>query len=61
MFKKVNPILILIAVLLLSGTLVASAYASYNGIGLIPSGSPSARAGSIWYPFTVGGGPGGGK
>jgi hypothetical protein len=54
-------IAIVLVVVLLSGTFGAAAYASVNGFGLVASGAPFARSGSIGGPVIMGGGPGSGK
>jgi hypothetical protein len=56
-----NTIVIILVVVVLGGLFAATTYASYSGIGLIASGPPSARIGSIFGPSVVGGGPGSGK
>jgi hypothetical protein len=50
---------IVTAVLLLG--LGGAAYASYAGVGLVASGAPWVRVGSIGGPNVLGGGPSGGK
>lgn len=54
-------IIVAIAVVLLLAGLAGATYASYAGFGLVSSGGPSARVGSIFGPAIVGGGPGSGK
>jgi hypothetical protein len=54
-------VIILIAMVLMGGLLASAAYASYNGYGIVASGSPSARGGSLGGPVFFGGGPSGGK
>jgi hypothetical protein len=41
--------------------LAGTAYASYSGYGMLTSGAPHARVGSIGGPAVIGGGPGSGK
>lgn len=53
-------IIAVVTMLLLLG-LGASAYAAYNGVGLVASGAPWIRVGSIGGPNVTGGGPGSGK
>jgi hypothetical protein len=53
-------IVVITFVVLLGGLGVASA-ASYQGFGLVSSGAPWVRVGSIGGPSVVGGGPGSGK
>ncbi|HEX2908430.1 MAG TPA: hypothetical protein VHO69_16270 [Phototrophicaceae bacterium] len=52
-------VVVMLAVLLLG--LAGSAYASYTGFGMVASGAPYARVGSIGGPAVMGGGPGSGK
>lgn len=54
-------IAIVLVVVLLAGTFGGAAYASLNGFGLVASGAPFARSGSIGGPVIMGGGPGSGK
>lgn len=54
-------VVIFLVILLLGGTFAGAAYAGLNGFGLIASGAPFARAGSIGGPVVMGGGPGSGK
>jgi hypothetical protein len=54
-------VVIVLVVVLLTGTLGAAAYASFSGFGLVASGAPFARSGSIGGPVIMGGGPGSGK
>lgn len=56
-----NAIIILLVVLILGGLLASAAYASYNGMGLVASGNPNTRSGSLGMPIIIGGGPGSGK
>lgn len=49
-------LMIILAVLILG--FVGSAFASYNGVGLVTSGNPSSRG--VFFVFP-GGGPGSGK
>lgn len=56
-----RSVIIAIVVVLLGSGLLGSAYASYTGFGLISSGGPSARVGSLGGPVVIGGGPGSGK
>lgn len=53
-------IIILIVIVLLSGTFAFTAYASYSGYGLVASGTTSSRVGSITGPRIFSGGFGGG-
>lgn len=50
----------IVTALLLLG-LGGAAYASYAGVGLVASGAPWVRVGSIGGPNVFGGGPSGGK
>lgn len=52
----------LLTALVLSGLFGMAAYASYSGVGLTASGTPSTRVGSISAPviFSSGGSFGGG-
>ena len=50
-----------LAVIFLTGSLAGAAYASFTGFGLVASGAPFARSGSIGGPVIMGGGPGSGK
>jgi hypothetical protein len=54
-------IVIAIVFLVLTTGLIGSVYAGYAGIGMIQTGGPSARVGSIGGPLIIGGGPGSGK
>lgn len=54
-------ITIVLVVVLLAGTFGGAAYASMTGFGLVASGAPFARSGSIGGPVIMGGGPGSGK
>lgn len=54
-------IVIAVTILILGTLLAGAAYASYNGYGIIASGSPNARVGSLGGPVFIGGGPSGGK
>lgn len=54
-------IIIGIVFLVFTAGLIGSVYAGYMGIGMIQTGGPSARVGSIGGPLIVGGGPGSGK
>lgn len=54
-------VVVVITMVLLGGLLAGAAYASYNGYGIVASGSPSARSGSLGGPIFIGGGPSGGK
>lgn len=56
-----NAIAIILLVVILSGLLGTAAYASYHGYGIIASGNPNARSGSLGGPIIIGGGPGSGK
>jgi hypothetical protein len=53
-----SKILIGIVLIVLIGGFAASAFASYNGVGLISSGNPNSRG--VFFAF-VGGGPDSGK
>lgn len=54
-------VIIILIVLMLGGGFVGAALASINGYGLVASGAPYARSGSIGGPVIMGGGPGSGK
>jgi hypothetical protein len=54
-------IAIILIVVILGGGFAGAAYASLNGFGLVASGAPYARSGSIGGPVIMGGGPGSGK
>lgn len=54
-------VILLIVVALLGGLFAMASNASYNGVGLISSGDPNARSGSLLGPIIYGGGPGSGK
>lgn len=54
-------IVIILVVAMLGGGFVGAALASLNGYGLVASGAPYARSGSIGGPVIMGGGPGSGK
>jgi hypothetical protein len=54
-------VVILLVVVILASSFGGVAYASLNGFGLIASGAPFARSGSIGGPVIMGGGPGSGK
>lgn len=54
-------ITLLLVIILLTGGLLAASYASYNGYGIVATGNPSARTGSLGGPIILGGGPGSGK
>jgi hypothetical protein len=57
-----RAILILVVILVLSGLLAMTAFASYSGAGLVAAGAqPSARSGSSGGVIILGGGPGSGK
>lgn len=56
-----RTVAIVLVVLLLSGSFAGAAYASVTGFGLVASGAPFARSGSIGGPVIMGGGPGSGK
>jgi hypothetical protein len=56
-----RAIVIVVVLVLFSLTLAGTAYASYTGFGMIASGAPFARVGSIGGPAVQGGGPGSGK
>lgn len=56
-----NAIIILLVVIMLTGCLATTAFASYSGVGLVSSSQPNARGGSIGGIFFSGGGPGSGK
>ncbi len=53
-------VIIIIVVVILGGLLASASYASYNGFGLVASGNPNARSGSLGGPIIIGGGPGSG-
>ncbi|MCU0499677.1 MAG: hypothetical protein MUF87_20185 [Anaerolineae bacterium] len=55
-----NVIIIAVFLILMAG-LAGSVYAGYTGVGMIQTGGPSARVGSIGGPLIIGGGPGSGK
>jgi hypothetical protein len=52
---------IAIIMFFLLGGFGATAYASYRGYGMLATGAPWVRVGSIGGPNIVGGGPGSGK
>jgi hypothetical protein len=52
---------IVLVVVILVSSFGGAAYASLNGFGLVASGAPFARSGSIGGPVIMGGGPGSGK
>lgn len=54
-------VLVIAVLLLLQLGLAGTAYASYTGFGMVASGAPYARVGSIGGPAVQGGGPGSGK
>ena len=54
-------IILILTVVILGGTFAAAVHASYTGYGLVASGSPNARVGSVNGIFFIGGGPGSGK
>lgn len=54
-------LVIIFVVLILGSTFAGATYASMNGFGLVASGAPFARSGSIGGPVIMGGGPGSGK
>jgi hypothetical protein len=56
-----RAIAIILVVVMLVGSFGGAAYASLNGFGLVASGAPFARSGSIGGPVIMGGGPGSGK
>lgn len=56
-----RAIILAVVVILLFVGLAGMTYASYNGFGLVYSGGPSARVGSIGGPVIIEGGPGSGK
>jgi len=56
-----RAIVIILVLVMLTGTFAGAAYASLNGFGLVASGAPFARSGSIGGPVIMGGGPGSGK
>jgi hypothetical protein len=53
-----QKIIIGLILLMLIGGFAASAWASYNGVGLVASGNPNSRG--VFFAF-VGGGPDSGK
>lgn len=56
-----NAIVIFVVIVLLTGLLASAAFAGQKGVGLVASGNPSARSGSLGMPIILGGGPGSGK
>lgn len=56
-----NAIIIGVVVIMLLGLLASASYASYNGVGIVASGNPNSRSGSLGMPIIIGGGPGSGK
>lgn len=54
-------IIVVLTIIILGGLLAGAASASYNGYGIVASGSPNARVGSLGGPIFIGGGPGSGK
>ncbi len=54
-------IVAVVAVFVMLLGLAGTAYASYTGFGMVASGAPYARVGSIGGPAVQGGGPGSGK
>ncbi len=54
-------VMIVLVVVVLVTSFGGAAYASLNGFGLVASGAPFARSGSIGGPVIMGGGPGSGK
>ncbi len=56
-----NAIVIFIVIVLLAGLLASASFASQKGVGLVASGNPNSRSGSLGMPIILGGGPGSGK
>jgi hypothetical protein len=54
-------VIVMLVLLVLVAGLAGSVYAGYNGYGMVMTGGPSARVGSIGGPLVIGGGPGSGK
>lgn len=54
-------VMVFVVIVVLAGLLATAAYAGYSGWGLVASGDPSARTGSIYGVYIMGGGPGTGK
>lgn len=55
-----NKFLVVVVLVILVGGFAASAYASYNGVGLVTSGTGSTSSRGMIFIFP-GGGPGSGK
>ena len=53
--------MIFIVIVLLAGLLASASFASQKGVGLVASGNPNSRSGSLGMPIILGGGPGSGK
>jgi hypothetical protein len=56
-----KTIVLIVVFAIFSLGLVGAAYAGYSGVGMVQTGGPSARVGSIGGPLIVGGGPNSGK
>ncbi len=56
-----NTIIVFVVIAILGLSLAGAAYASYSGMGLVTSGTPSARSGSVGGVVVLGGGPSSGK
>lgn len=56
-----RTMLVVVMVVVFGLGLAGTAYASYTGFGMVASGAPYARVGSIGGPAVQGGGPGSGK
>jgi hypothetical protein len=56
-----KTIVLIIVFIIFSLGLVGAAYAGYAGMGMVQTGGPSARVGSIGGPLVIGGGPNSGK
>ncbi|HUN08435.1 MAG TPA: hypothetical protein PLQ56_17650 [Aggregatilineales bacterium] len=56
-----KTVVLVVVFIIFSLALVSAAYAGYSGVGLIQTGGPSARVGSIGGPLVIGGGPNSGK
>jgi hypothetical protein len=54
-------VVVIFVLVILGSSFAGAAYASLNGFGLIASGAPFVRSGSIGGPVIMGGGPGSGK
>jgi hypothetical protein len=56
-----KTVVLIIVFIIFSLGLVSAAYAGYTGVGMVQTGGPSARVGSIGGPLIIGGGPNSGK